>query len=266
MGCAPCGFCPVTYSDTHFEREEFSAYAAALLDTLSRIPRRVGIVWTGPNVISYEITNDDARAARRRFGKRRLLLYDNFPVNMDHRGKALALVIGPLRHRDPALTRTVAAYLTAPMNQLGASRLPLFTIADFLDDPAGYDPDASFKRAQQRLAGDDPETLEALRVQGIEWGGWVDERNYRNRRRRQRRHRGGRSERPDRPGHLALRRGALPDPDRRHRGHPGSGVPPGAARDHGGEAGGGAGAAGAARVPCATEVGGARTSPSCAVR
>jgi len=64
------------------------------------------------------------------------------------------------------------------MEQLGASRLSLLTIADFLRAPGSYDPDRSWKRAMSRLAGDNPAALTALSTQALEWGGWIGERNY----------------------------------------------------------------------------------------
>ena len=170
--------CGSAYSDWHLDDPEYRAYSAPWLEALPKLPSRIGIVWTGPDTISESITLDDLRATRRRLGNRRLLLYDNYPVNDDWRREALALVLGPLRRRDPRLHEDVAVYLACPMEELGASRLPLLTIADYLRDPAAYDPDASWKRAIARLAGPDPAALDALRTQAAEWGGWVGSLNY----------------------------------------------------------------------------------------
>ena len=117
-------------------------YSKPFLEGLPSLPARIGIVWTGPSVFSPSITADDLTAARARLGGRKLLLRDNYPYNDDGgRGDALALRLGPLRRRDAALARIVSVYMACPMAELGASRLPLLTISDYLSDPEKYDPD-----------------------------------------------------------------------------------------------------------------------------
>jgi hypothetical protein len=64
------------------------------------------------------------------------------------------------------------------MTQLGASRLPLTTIAEFLRDPEGYDADRALARAVDRLSGGVREVRTALDTQVLEWGGWIGTRNY----------------------------------------------------------------------------------------
>lgn len=171
-------FTAAAYADVHLG-DGSGPYTRPLLDGLDALPDRVGIVWTGPDVVSPSITRQDLAATRARLGGRRLLLYDNYPVNGDFHGTALGLVLGPLRERGPDLHLEAHTYLSCPMLQLGASRLPLATVADWLRAPAAYDPDDSWERAQRRLAGDDEDARRALRVQAMEWGGWVGTRNYR---------------------------------------------------------------------------------------
>ena len=52
------------------------------------------------------------------------------------------------------------------------------SIADFLRDPATYDPEGSAASAVSRLAGRNPEAKAALTTQQLEWGGFFDGRNY----------------------------------------------------------------------------------------
>jgi len=169
-------FCGAAYCDGHLG-DGHGAYAAPFLAGLAKLPPSVGIVWTGTEVRSPSITAADLRATRARLGGRPLLLYDNFPVNDDF-GDALALILGALRHRDPAIRDVVDAYLACPMTELGGSRLPLFTIATFLRDPEGYDPDRTLAEALDRFSGGDPAVRRALDTQVIEWGGWIGGRNY----------------------------------------------------------------------------------------
>ncbi len=169
--------CASAYCDAHLD-EEADPYARAFLAGLPSLPRRIGVVWTGPEVVSPSIRLDDVRRTRARLGGREIFLYDNYPTDGDGPVEALALVLGPLRNRDPRLHEEVAAYLACPMAQLGASRLPLMTVADYLRDPARYDPDASWLEAIRTLAGPDPEALDALKTQAMEWGGWIGTLNY----------------------------------------------------------------------------------------
>jgi len=171
-------FCAVAYSDAHLG-DGSGPYSRPLLEGLSSLPDRVGMVWTGTEAISPSITAENLAAARARLGGRKLLLYDNYPVNGNGHRDALALIIGPLRHRAPGLAHHASVYLACPMYELAASRLALLTIADYLRKPVAYEPELSWLKAMEWLAGPDSEALEALRIQGLEWGGWVGTRNYR---------------------------------------------------------------------------------------
>lgn len=168
--------CASAYCDGHLG-DGSTPYAKAFLAGLPALPESIGIVWTGPRVISPSITRADLAATRARLGGRRLFLYDNFPADGGG-ADGLALVLGALRHREPGILEEIAVYLAAPMDFLGASRLPLATTADFLREPRAYDPDAAAARAVARLAGPSVEAAKALEVQQMEWGGFVDGRNY----------------------------------------------------------------------------------------
>jgi hypothetical protein len=134
----------------------------------------IGIVWTGPQVVSVSITRAQIDAARARLGGRPMLLYDNFPMNDETPPNAFALALVPLSGRDPGIAESLAGYLACPMPQLGASRFTLATIADFLRDPGRYEPKVARERALTRLLG--PKAPEATRfaldTQQIEWGSW----------------------------------------------------------------------------------------------
>lgn len=166
--------CASAYCDRHLG-DGTTPYARAFLAGLKHLPRRVGIVWTGPAVISASISREDLARTRERLGGRAILLYDNYPVD-DDPGDALAVPLGPLRGRGPDLDLEAAAYLHCPTARLGANRLPLLTVAAWLRDPAGYVPEAAWKLAREALAGPDPAARTALETQALEWGAWVDSR------------------------------------------------------------------------------------------
>ena len=123
-----------------------------------RLDPAIVVYWTGPEVVSIGISREALDLAVTRFRGHELLVWDNYPVN-DF--EPTTLFLGPLRGRDPRLGEGHCAGLIAnAMLQAVPSKLPLATIADWLRDPAGYDPDASFERAL-RDYGDEVE--EAVR-------------------------------------------------------------------------------------------------------
>lgn len=170
--------CASAYSDVHLG-DGTGPYSEAFLRGLPDLPSRIGIVWTGPEPISPSITADDLERARERLGGRDLFLYDNYPVD-DDPGDSLALVLGPLRNRDPRLADVARVYLSCPTTRLAGSRLALRTVAAWLAAPAGYDPDAAWRAAQDAVAGGDRKARAALEVQAVEWGGWIGTRNWRH--------------------------------------------------------------------------------------
>ena len=88
-----------------------------------------------------------------------MLIWDNYPVNDFDPAR---LFLGPLRSRDATLFEGRCAGLIAnAMLQAVPSKLALATVADYLRDPAGYDPDVSFERALRRYGA---EVIEALRA------------------------------------------------------------------------------------------------------
>jgi len=170
-------FAPTIHSDEHLDDPRLQ-YSSSLPGAIEGLDSRVGIVWSGPRANSPSITAGDVSATRARFGGRPLMLDDRFPANGSGERLPLALILGPLRQREPELGREIAAYVSTPMGELGASRLALLTVASFLTDPDGYDADDRWGKAMERLAGDDPAALHALRTQAAEWGGWIDGPNY----------------------------------------------------------------------------------------
>lgn len=127
-------------------------YWAALKMTLAP---SIGVVWTGPYVLSKTITLQDAKTARALIGHP-LVIWDNYPVNdwtyvqppyHPH------LFLGPVVGRSPGLRKVAAGYFFNPMLQAQASEVALWTGADYLNHPDRYQPAVSFKHAVAALGG-----------------------------------------------------------------------------------------------------------------
>jgi hyaluronoglucosaminidase len=115
------------------------------------------VYWTGPEVVSHAIGREELDAAARGFGHE-LLLWDNYPVNDFDVDR---LFLAPLRGRDPRLADgRFAGIIANGMIQAVPSKLAFATVADWVREPAAYDPAASFERALREHGA---EVVEALR-------------------------------------------------------------------------------------------------------
>ena len=109
----------------------------------------IDIAWTGPFVVPSRITVAHAAAIARVYG-RLPVLWDNYPVNDFARDD---LHLGPVAGRAPGLPRRLAGYLSNPMNEPWASRVPLHTVAAYLRSPVTYRPDVAWRAAVRELGG-----------------------------------------------------------------------------------------------------------------
>ncbi|HEX8819661.1 MAG TPA: beta-N-acetylglucosaminidase domain-containing protein [Archangium sp.] len=150
-GSRPLITVPTEYSGTRSSiyRERF----AALVDD------SVVVYWTGPEVVSPELSVQQATEAHGVFGHD-LLIWDNYPVNDFARDR---LFLGPLERRAPAmLQQGILGFTSNPMNQAETSKIPLGTIADFLWNPGAYSPERSWEISLRRFGGAAYEALLTL--------------------------------------------------------------------------------------------------------
>ncbi|WP_329178877.1 beta-N-acetylglucosaminidase domain-containing protein [Streptomyces sp. NBC_01477] len=142
---------------TEFYQDGATDYRTALAKALDP---RVAVAWTGVGVVPERITGAQVAAANAAL-RHPLLTVDNYPVN-DF--AADRLFLGPYTGRQPAVATVSAGLLASAMQQPAASRIALFTAADFAWNPRGYDPQASWRAAIDDLAGPDGPTRAALRA------------------------------------------------------------------------------------------------------
>ncbi|WP_399442091.1 beta-N-acetylglucosaminidase domain-containing protein [Streptomyces sp. WAC08241] len=148
---------PLTVMPTEYYQDGSTAYRTKLAEALDADVR---VAWTGVGVVPRTITGGELAGARRALDHP-LVTMDNYPVNDYAQDR---LFLGPATGREPAVAAGSAAYLAHAMEQATASRVPLFTTADYAWNPKGYRPEESWRAAVDDLAGPDPAAREALRA------------------------------------------------------------------------------------------------------
>ncbi|MCK2244986.1 MULTISPECIES: beta-N-acetylglucosaminidase domain-containing protein [unclassified Crossiella] len=151
-GTHPLQMVPTEYGDL-----TDTEYKQVLRSTLDPA---VLVMWTGTDVVPPSITVDQARRASELFG-RKVFAWDNYPVN-DFGQAAGRLLLAPYDHREPGLSGHLAGIVANPMNQAAASKVAVFTMADFSWHDHGYDRDRSWRAAAAQLAGGNPAGVRAL--------------------------------------------------------------------------------------------------------
>ncbi|WP_405730033.1 beta-N-acetylglucosaminidase domain-containing protein [Streptomyces sp. NBC_01537] len=142
---------------TEYYQDGATAYRTALAGALNA---GVPVAWTGVGVVPEKITGTQVAGALAALGHP-LLTLDNYPVN-DYAEDRLFL--GPYNGREPAVALATSGVLAAAMRQAAASRIPLFTAADYAWNPGAYDPAGSWQAAIDDLAGKDAGKRAALRA------------------------------------------------------------------------------------------------------
>lgn len=142
---------------TEFYQDGPTPYRTALAQALDP---RVDVAWTGVGVLPRTITGDQVAGAKAAL-RHPLMTVDNYPVNDFAPDR---LFLGPYTGREPAVAAVSAGVLASAMQQPAASRVPLFTAADYAWNPRAYDPAASWRAAIDDLAGPDPRARAALRA------------------------------------------------------------------------------------------------------
>lgn len=118
----------------------------------------IELMWTGEGVIPASITTRTLSKIQKKYD-RKVLIWWNYPVND---GQPNNLYMDAARGLAKDLDQSVTGLLSNPMNQGHASMTPLFTIADYLWNPAAYDPDESLRAAVRTLYPDVADALLAL--------------------------------------------------------------------------------------------------------
>ncbi|MFG2496913.1 beta-N-acetylglucosaminidase domain-containing protein [Streptomyces sp. NPDC048441] len=149
---------PLSLMPTEYYQDGSTEYRAAVADHLHR---GIEVAWTGVGVVPRTITGRELAGARQAFGAHPLVTMDNYPVNDFAEDR---IFLGPYTGREPAVATGSAALLGNAMEQPAASRIPLFTAADYAWNPRAYRPHESWLAAIDDLSGGDKKARGALRA------------------------------------------------------------------------------------------------------
>ena len=144
--------CPSYYSEDPLLARVFGRFEPEFLERLDEtLPSAVACMWTGPQIVSRTITLGHVRRIAKRLD-RRLILWDNYPVN--DLSMSAEMHLGPITRRDARLPQAVYGYLNNPLLQEALSFVPLATCFDYAARPVRYDPEKSWRRAvKERFGG-----------------------------------------------------------------------------------------------------------------
>jgi len=136
-------FCPTPYCGRMAERK-FGG--AEYLPTLGReLLPEIDVFWTGPEIISREITVEHIRELQKVL-RRKPLIWDNLHAN-DYDGRRF--YCGPYVGRPPELRGEVAGLLSNPNCEFPLNYVPLRTLAEFIRCEGTWDSRKAYRSAMR---------------------------------------------------------------------------------------------------------------------
>jgi len=126
-------FCPTPYCGRMAQAQ---LGGAGYLETVGReLHADIDVFWTGPEIISREITEGQIRELQKLL-RRKPLIWDNLQAN-DYDGRRF--FCGPYAGRPPELRAEVSGLLTNPNNEFPLNFVPLRTLAEFVRCQGAWD-------------------------------------------------------------------------------------------------------------------------------
>ena len=134
-------FCPTPYCGRMAER---NLGGCGYLPTIGReLVPEIDVCWTGPEIISREITVPHIRELQS-LVRRKPILWDNLHAN-DYDGRRF--YCGPYAGRPPELRHEVGGLLSNPNNEFPLNYVPLRTLAEFVRGTGPWDARAAYLAA-----------------------------------------------------------------------------------------------------------------------
>lgn len=122
------------------------SFQPTYLEDIAVMDPSIGVMWTGNSVVDM-IDVEDMEWINPRIG-RKAFIWLNYPVTdycINH------LLMGPFYGNAPGAVDMVSGFTANPMEYAEASKVSLFSNADYLWNPGAYDPASSWQLALERL-------------------------------------------------------------------------------------------------------------------
>lgn len=177
--------CPTYYSDDPLLDRLFGARPKCFLESLGQaLDPAIRVYWTGPRVVSSQISVKHINAVTERLG-RRPVLWDNYPVN-DSPRMIRHLHLRAFTGRSAELASHIAGHAANPALQAHLSCIPLATLAELYRQRDAYRADRAFRAAARACCGRSlaallEEDLALLDDAGLDGIGPADRRRLRQR-------------------------------------------------------------------------------------
>lgn len=113
-----------------------------------KLDAEIDVMWTGRQICSEYLDVYDAIKFKEGTSKQPFY-WDNFPVN--DVAMIYQLHVGPIEKREAHLGKHAVGLVANPMEHFESSLIPISTIADYLNDPIGYQPEQSWEKALIRI-------------------------------------------------------------------------------------------------------------------
>lgn len=140
-------FCPTAYCGRMAQRH---LGGADYLETVGReLAQGIDVFWTGPEIISSEITPAHVRELQKTL-RRKPLIWDNLHAN-DYDGRRF--YCGPYAGRPPELRAEVAGFLVNPNNEFPLNFVPLRTFSGFVHGGESWDARQAYLSAMAEWLG-----------------------------------------------------------------------------------------------------------------
>jgi len=134
-------FCPTPYCERMAKAQ---LGGVDYLETVGReLAPEIDVFWTGPEIVSREISVDHARQVQGRL-RRRPVIWDNLHAN-DYDGRRF--FCGPYAGRPTALRSEVSGILCNPNTEFPLNFVPLRTFAAYLQSEGSWDARAAYVSA-----------------------------------------------------------------------------------------------------------------------
>ncbi|GAA3479431.1 beta-N-acetylglucosaminidase domain-containing protein [Streptomyces yanii] len=150
---------PIIFCPQYYRKDSGSQATINYLKSISRFPKDVEIMWTGDNVVSP--VKQSVIDWVTQYIDRPVYMWWNYPVN--DLGRAGYVHMGPSKGLYPGV-KNISGFVSNPMNQAQASKVSLFSVADYTWNTDEYDAELSWQDSFDHVIRDDARAASALRI------------------------------------------------------------------------------------------------------